>query len=106
MTRSITSLTLRLSPYHESYNTLNILPTNGQIQGHLTKRQEMCKKHKYCDRFSPILKIEFAPILNNQEQWWGRGGETRSGTEKRCSHNLQSVQLAWWSADNCSIFSQ
>ena len=74
MTRSITSLTLRLSPYHESYNTLNILPSNGQIQGHLTKRQEMCKKHKYCDRFSPILKIEFAPILNNQEQWWGRGG--------------------------------
>ena len=34
----------------------------------------------------------------------GGGGETRSGTEKRCSHNLQSGHPAWWSADNCSIF--
>ena len=34
-----------------------------------------------------------------------RGGEeTRSGTEKRCSHNLQSGHPAWWSADNYSIF--
>ena len=32
------------------------------------------------------------------------GGETRSGTEKRCSYNLQSGHPAWWSADNCSIF--
>ena len=35
------------------------------------------------------------------------GEETRSGTEKRCSHNLQSGHLALWSADNnylyCSI---
>ena len=31
----------------------------------------------------------------------GRGEETRSGTEKRCSHNwLQSGHLARWSADN------
>ena len=30
----------------------------------------------------------------------GRGGETKSGTEKRCSHNLQSGHSAWWSADN------
>ena len=34
----------------------------------------------------------------------GRGGETSSGTEKQCSHNLQSGHPAWWSADNCSIF--
>ena len=36
----------------------------------------------------------------------GGGGreETRSGTEKRCSHYLQSGHPAWWSADNCSIF--
>ena len=34
----------------------------------------------------------------------GGGGETRSGTEKRCSHNLQSGHPAWWSADNYSIF--
>ena len=33
-----------------------------------------------------------------------RGEETRSGTEKRCSHNLQSGHRAWWSADNYSIF--
>ena len=36
------------------------------------------------------------------------GEETRSGTEKRCSHNwLQSGHLARWSADNnnnCNIF--
>ena len=30
----------------------------------------------------------------------GGGGETKSGTEKRCSHNLQSGHSAWWSADN------
>ena len=29
--------------------------------------------------------------------------ETRSGTEKQCSHNLQSGHPAWWSADNYSI---
>ena len=34
----------------------------------------------------------------------GRRGETRSGTEKRCSHNLQSGHPAWWSAENCSTF--
>lgn len=32
------------------------------------------------------------------------GEETRSGTEKRGSHNMQSSHLALWSADNCSIF--
>ena len=32
------------------------------------------------------------------------GEETRSGTEKGCSHNLQSGHPAWWSADNCIIF--
>ena len=34
----------------------------------------------------------------------GGGGETRSGTEKRWSHNLQSGDVALWSVDNCSIF--
>ena len=29
-----------------------------------------------------------------------RGEGTRSGTEKRCSHNLQSGHPAWWSAGN------
>ena len=28
----------------------------------------------------------------------GGGGATRSGTEKRCSHNLQSGQSEFWSA--------
>ena len=31
-----------------------------------------------------------------------RGEETKSGTEKRCSHNLQSGHPSWWSADNSS----
>ena len=31
--------------------------------------------------------------------------ETRSGTKKQCSHNLQSGHPAWWSADNCGFFS-
>ena len=34
----------------------------------------------------------------------GGGGETRSGTKKRGSHNLQSGHPTWWSADNCGIF--
>ena len=34
----------------------------------------------------------------------GWGGETRSGTKKRCSHNLQSGHPEWWSADNFSSF--
>ena len=34
----------------------------------------------------------------------GGGEEMRSGTEKRCSQNLQSGHPAWWSADNYSIF--
>ena len=32
------------------------------------------------------------------------GKEAKPGTEKLCSHNLQSGHLALWSADNCSIF--
>ena len=42
-------------------------------------------------------------LENNMDQV-GEGEETRSGTEKRCSHNLQSGHPAWWSADNYSIF--
>ena len=34
----------------------------------------------------------------------GVGQETRSGTDKRCSHNLQSGHPAWGSADNRSVF--
>ena len=30
--------------------------------------------------------------------------ETRSGTEKQCSHNLQKSHPMWWSEDNSSIF--
>ena len=33
----------------------------------------------------------------------GGGEDSRSGTEKRCSHNLQGGHPAWWSADNYSI---
>ena len=35
---------------------------------------------------------------------WGGEEETRSGTEKQCSHNLQSSHPMWWSEDNSSIF--
>ena len=34
----------------------------------------------------------------------GGGSERRSGTEKRCSHNLQSGHLTWWSPYSCRIF--
>ena len=46
------------------------------------------------------------PSVHAEAEGGGGGGEgeTRSGTEKRCSHNLQSRHPAWWSADNCSSF--
>ena len=52
---------------------------------------------------SPKSVVHFILGLNQGE---GRGGgeETKSGTEKRCSHKLQSGRPAWWSSDNCSIF--
>ena len=34
----------------------------------------------------------------------GGGGKRRGLGPRRCSHNLQSGHLAWWSADNYSIF--
>ena len=34
----------------------------------------------------------------------GGGKDTGSGSEKRCSHNLESGHPVWWSADNYSIF--
>ena len=41
--------------------------------------------------------IRTVRVEKNHKIWW-------SGTEKRCSHNLQSCHPAWWSADNGSIF--
>ena len=32
------------------------------------------------------------------------GEETRSGTKRQCSRNLQSGHPARWSADNCSLY--
>ena len=46
----------------------------------------------------------WAVSSNIQQEKTGGGEETRSGTEKRCSYNLQRGYPAWWSADNCSIF--
>ena len=43
-------------------------------------------------------------VSSNIQQEKTGGEETRSGTEKRCSYNLQRGYPAWWSADNCSIF--
>ena len=36
-------------------------------------------------------------------QQGGGGEETRSGTERRCSHNLQGGYPAWSSADSCTF---
>ena len=55
--------------------------------------------------FNEMRMSKFLFIFNvNSGMKQGRGEETRSGTEKRCSHNLQSGHPAWWSADNYGIF--
>ena len=55
--------------------------------------------------FNEMRMSKFLFIFNvNSGMKQGRGEETSSGTEKRCSHNLQSGHPAWWSADNYSIF--
>ena len=46
--------------------------------------------------------VEVCKRVGTVEGGWG--GKTGYGTEKRCSHNLQSGHLAWWSADNCCMF--
>ena len=57
-----------------------------------------------------IAKLRSIGVEGNLLNWFisylqgGGGEETRSGTEKRCSLNLQSGHPAWWSADNYSIF--
>ena len=51
------------------------------------------------------MVVRMRKIMAKPRSWYVSGGEeTRSGTEKRYSHNLQSGHPAWWSADNCSIF--
>ena len=55
----------------------------------------------YSTQLSFLMKQIVKAIKFDQA---GSGGEeTRSGTEKRCSHILKSGHPAWWSADNCSI---
>ena len=46
----------------------------------------------------------FGPKFVCDNAYQAGGEEMRSGTEKRCSHNLQSGHPVWWSADNYSIF--
>ena len=61
----------------------------------------------YSIRLLLLMKQVVIAIKFDQADGGGRGvgGEdTRSGTEKRCSHILKSGHAAWWSADNCSIF--
>ena len=58
-------------------------------------------KEKKLPSFPSMRKQYF---VANGDGGGGGGEETRSGTEKRCSHNLQSGHPASWSADNCSIF--
>ena len=47
--------------------------------------------------------VKVVKVMKGLAQW-GVGEETRSRTEKRCSHNLQSGHPAWWSVDNYGIF--
>ena len=49
-----------------------------------------------------LNKSNYCEDLFVPEGEGGGGEETRSGTEKRCSHNLQSGHPTWWSADNCT----
>ena len=50
------------------------------------------------------MRLTENEVLEGVRCYQAGGKETRSGTEKRCSHNLQSGHPAWWSADNYSIF--
>ena len=63
----------------------------------------LCKSVKCLERIKSALQRKRSGILLIPAQGGWGGGETRSGTEKRCSHNLQSGHPAWWSADNYSI---
>ena len=45
-----------------------------------------------------VMKARRWRINKNEDQWGGGGEETRSGTVKGCSHNLQSAHPAWRSA--------
>ena len=57
-------------------------------------------KEKKLPSFPSMRKQYFVANGDGGEE----GEETRSGTEKRCFHNLQSGHPASWVADNCSIF--
>ena len=51
-----------------------------------------------------MSKFLFIVNVNSGMKQGGGGEEMRSGTKKRCSHNLQSGHPAWWSVDNYSIY--
>ena len=62
-----------------------------------------CRKLRFNEEiwmayFTGQFVVNTIKLMNSQHS------QTGSGTEKRCSHNLQSGHPAWWSADNCSIF--
>ena len=61
-------------------------------------------KEMYRDQFEELVRVKRVYPLLTRMQNAGGGEETRSGTEKRCPHKLQSGHQAWWSADNYSIF--
>ena len=64
-----------------------------------TKFRAILTRTRACEQLQKFCEHEQA------SNFWNQGGEeTRSGTEKRCSHNLQSGHPAWWSADNYSNF--
>ena len=56
-------------------------------------------------KFSFMFQSKLPIRGNGEGGGGGEGEETRSVTEKRCSHNqLQSGHLARWSADNSFFF--
>ena len=47
--------------------------------------------------------MKFTPSSDKGDTQWSVG-EWDEVWGRECSHNLQSGQLTWWSADNCTIF--
>ena len=64
----------------------------------------MCCLENICSTVNNPLSPKLADKQAIEANSWGGGRETRTGTEKRCSHNLQNGHLEWWSADNPAVF--
>ena len=93
--------------YWGSYN--NMLTCYLNLQSNLSNAVTKGQSEMFISVRCPYKRGHYdditfmTPVTVLSVQYRG-GEETRSGTKKRCSHNLQSGHPAWWSADNCSIF--